>query len=96
MAGTSNGGAPLAPMIDSVEPLEGGLHIMWSNTPDCDTIELHRNKDGGEYMLVFTLAGAAEDQHDATATAPGEYCYMARCIRDDTPSEDSNEQCGSP
>ena len=90
-------GAPEAPMIESVEPLEGGLHVMWMNmTTDCNKVVLLRSKDGGEYAVAYTLTGSADSQHDAQATAPGEYCYKARCIKGDQTSPDSDAKCGSP
>ena len=97
-SGGAGGAAPvLAPTLDAVEPLAGGLHVMWTNnTPDCDQIELDRNKDGGAFATEYTLTGAAESQHDTAATAPGAYCYKARCIRGAETSPDSNEKCGQP
>lgn len=86
-----------APMLKSVEPLEGGLHVMWMNvTKDCDKVVLLRSKDGGEYHVAYTLTGAADSQHDGQATAPGEYCYKARCIKGDQTSPDSDAKCGTP
>jgi hypothetical protein len=81
----------------SAEPLDGGLHIEWENvTADCDTIEIDRNKDDGAYALAFTLVGAAFEQHDDVATAPGTYCYRGRCKKGSDTSPDSNEVCGTP
>ncbi len=92
-----NTGAPEAPVMDSVEPLGGGLHVMWTNvTPDCDKIYLDRNKDGGAYATAYTLAGAATSQHDDQVSAPGTYCYKARCEKGGQTSPDSNEKCGTP
>lgn len=88
---------PQAPVMESVEPLTGGLHVMWMNvTADCDMIELLRNKDGGSYATAYTLAGAATSQHDEAAMAPGMYCYKARCKKGAQTSPDSNEKCGTP
>ncbi|MFO0547672.1 MAG: hypothetical protein U0271_04740 [Polyangiaceae bacterium] len=96
-SGGANNGPPEAPIMQSVEPLEGGLHIMWMNvTTNCDSIELDRNKDGGAYETAYTVAGAATSQHDAAATAPGTYCYKARCVKGAMTSTDSNEKCGTP
>jgi hypothetical protein len=95
---TTTGSAMLLPPImQSAEPLEGGLHVMWMNqTMDCDKIELSRKKDAGMYAVAYTLAGAATSQHDAQATAPGTYCYKARCLKGMDASADSNEKCGTP
>jgi len=84
-------------MIESVEPLEGGLHVMWMNmTKDCDKVVLLRSKNGGDFAIAYTLSGAADSQHDAQATAPGEYCYKARCIKGTQTSPDSDAKCGTP
>ena len=95
--GGGSSGPPQAPMIMSVEPLQGGLHVMWDNvTPDCDKIELDRNKDGGAYATAYTLVGVATSQHDVSAVSPGTYCYKARCLKGSEKSPDSNEKCGMP
>jgi hypothetical protein len=80
-----------------VVPQQGALHVEWDNvTPDCDKIELDRNKDGGVYAVAYTLAGIATSQHDTSASAPGTYCYKARCIKGAETSPDSNEKCATP
>lgn len=91
-------GSPQAPVIDTVEPMDGGLHVMWTNvTPDCDTVELDRNQDGGAYATVFTLTGVADEQHDPDASvATSTYCYKARCTKGTESSPDSSEKCGMP
>ena len=94
----SGGGTGLeAPMIKSVEPLEGALHVMWMNvTMDCDKIELSRKHDAGAYAVAYTLTGSATSQHDMQAVPPGMYCYKARCLKGAQASPDSNEMCGTP
>jgi hypothetical protein len=90
-------GPPLAPTTESATPLEGVLHVKWTNnTPDCEKIELDRKKDDGAYATEYTLNGAATSQHDSGATPPGMYCYKARCIKGADTSPDSNEVCGTP
>lgn len=97
-AGGGGGTAgPEAPLMKSVEPLEGALHVMWMNvTPDCDKVVLSRKHDAGEYAVAYTLSGAAESQHDTGAKPPGMYCYKARCDKGGQMSPDSNEKCGAP
>jgi hypothetical protein len=99
-AGGSGGGSsdpPQAPIMKSVAPLQGGLHVTWDNvTPDCDKIELDRNQDGGAFATAFTLVGAATSQHDSSVAAPATYCYKARCIKGADKSPNSNEKCGTP
>lgn len=96
-SGGGSSGPPQAPVVKSVEPLQGGLHVMWDNvTMNCDKIELDRNKDGGAYATAYTLVGVATSQHDASAVSPGTYCYKARCLKGAEKSPDSNEKCGMP
>jgi len=99
-AGGSGGGSsgpPQAPIMKSVAPMQGALHIEWDNvTPDCEKIELDRNKDGGAYATAYTLVGVATSQHDTSASTLGTYCYKARCIKGAEKSPDSNEKCGMP
>jgi hypothetical protein len=97
MAGSGNGSsAPQAPVIQSVTPM-GGLHVVWTNaSSNCDKIELLRNKDGGEFTIAYTLSGAATSQHDSQISAPGTYCYKARCVIGTQTSPESAEKCGTP
>ena len=95
--GTGGAAGPKAPVITEVMPLEGALHVAWTNvTPNCDKIELLRKHDGGTYAVAYTLAGAATSQHDMGAVPPGMYCYKATCTQGAATSPDSNEKCGSP
>lgn len=95
--GAGSGGPPQAPVMKSVVPMEGALHVSWDNTtPDCESIELDRNHDGGAFETAYTLVGAADSQHDTSAVPPGQYCYKARCIKGTETSPDSAEKCGTP
>ena len=95
--GTGGSAGLEAPMIKSVEPLEGALHVMWMNvTMDCDKIELWRKHDAGAYAVAYTLNGSATSQHDMQAVPPGMYCYKARCLKGAQASPDSSEMCGTP
>jgi hypothetical protein len=97
-SGTGGGASdPQSPIMKSVAPLEGALHVTWMNvTPDCDKIQLDRKKDDGPFATAYTLAGAADSQHDVQAVPPGAYCYKARCEKSGKTSPDSNEKCGTP
>lgn len=89
--------APQAPTMDAAMPMDGALHVAWTNvTPDCDQIELDRNKDAGAFATAYTLTGEAVEHHDTEAVAPGTYCYVARCVKGAEVSADSNEVCGTP
>lgn len=100
MGGSGAGGElpALPPIMKGVEPMDGVLHVTWENvTPDCDQIQLDRKQDEGPYATEYTLAGAADSQHDTEATNAGStYCYKARCKKGSETSADSNEKCGSP
>jgi len=95
--GGGSSGPPQAPIMKSVVPQQGALHVEWDNvTPDCDKIELDRNKDGGAFAVAYTLVGVATSQHDTSAAPPGTYCYKARCLKGAETSPDSNEKCATP
>lgn len=96
-SGGTSSGPPQAPIVKSAMPVQDGVHVEWDNvTPDCDKIELDRNKDGGVYATAYTLVGVATSQHDTSAVAPGTYCYRARCLKGAETSPNSNEKCGAP
>jgi len=102
-AATGGGGsggaiaAPEAPVMKSVKPMAGALHVTWENvTPDCDKINLMRNHDGGDFEKAYTFVGAATSKHDGVATGPGSYCYKATCEKGGQTSPESNEICGTP
>lgn len=95
--GGGSSGPPQAPVMKAVTPMQGALHVEWDNvTPDCDKIELDRNKDGGAFAVAYTLVGVATSQHDTSASTAGTYCYKARCLKGAEKSPDSNEKCGMP
>ena len=95
-AGAAGATSSASVTLDSVEPLGGGLHVMWTiSGATCDKIELWRNKDGGMYAVAYTLAATADSQHDAQVMSPSKYCYKVRCVQGSTYKE-SNEKCGNP
>jgi hypothetical protein len=102
--GSGDGGAgggssdPQAPVMKSVMPMSGALHVTWTNvTEDCDAVLVFRKQDDGEYALEYTMAGSANQKHDDEANvASSTYCYKAQCERGELVSPDSNEKCGSP
>ena len=74
-------GKPATPEVLSVEPLAGGLHVMWKlNGTGLTGVELWRKKDAGTYAKAYTLPGTATSQHDEAAMAPGKYCYQVMTI----------------
>jgi hypothetical protein len=96
-AGGAASADPEPPIMQSVGPLSGGLHVTWQNvTMDCSAIELDRKQDNGAYALATTVTGAATSYHDSQVTASSTYCYKARCKKGTMLSADSNEKCGAP
>jgi hypothetical protein len=95
--GGTQSGLPQPPVMESVSPLDGALHVTWMNvSTDCDKIELWRKDGDAEYILAFTLTGAAEAQHDSGVEPGSPYCYKARCTKDDVTSAYSSEKCATP
>lgn len=89
--------ALLAPTLDAVNLMMGGLHVLWTNNQtDCDTIEGERKKPSTEYEVVFTLPGEADNKHDASATQDVEYTYRVRCLKGEAYSAYSNELSQNP
>lgn len=86
-----------APVLDSVEKMHGGLHVMWTNTqPDCDAIEIERRLDA-DFALIFTVPdGSADNKHDGTVVGGKEYSYRVRCKKAVSYSPYSNELKGTP
>ncbi len=90
-------GQPATPEVLSVEPLAGGLHVMWKlNATGLTGVQLWRKKDSGSYAKAFSLPGTATSQHDEGATAPGTYCYQVMTVKGAEMSEMSPEKCGTP
>jgi hypothetical protein len=85
-----------APVLVSIEPMAGGLHMTWSAPANCDEIDVYRSKDGGAFAVVATLPPYFGFFHDVEARAPGSYCYKAKCVVSGQESPDSNEMCGTP
>lgn len=94
-AGSST--ALAAPTIDTVAPMAGGLHVMWTNVQtDCDEIEGERKTATAEYAVVFKVPGYVDNKHDGTATEPTEYTFRVRCRKGSDYSPYSNEMSGTP
>lgn len=87
----------LAPLLVSVKPMHGGLHVIWENKQaGCDAIQGER-KDTGDFKLLFTIPdGTVDNKHDATVTAGKSYTYRVRCKKGDAFSTYSNEITASP
>jgi hypothetical protein len=97
-SGGSAGSAALAaPMITSITPMAGGLHVMWTNVQtDCDEIEGERKTATVAYAVVFKVPGDADNKHDGTAIDPVEYTFRVRCRKGADYSPYSNEMSATP
>jgi hypothetical protein len=88
---------PKAPTLDMLMRMTGGLHVMWTNNESrCDAIEGERKTATDAYMVVFTLDGALDNQHDGPLTAGTAYTYRLRCKKAGVYSVYSNEKSGTP
>jgi hypothetical protein len=91
------------PRLLGAEKMLGSLHVSWTNPAQgCDTVELERQTtatDGkitAAFALLYTLPGAADNKHDATATEDVSYAYRLRCLKSGRYSEYSNEIAANP
>lgn len=95
----AGGTAPQAagPKITEVMKMMGSLHVMWDlPKATCDNVLLERKDGTAEFKVVYTLPGAADNKHDASATGDMTYTYRARCKVGAEYTEYSNEMGGNP
>lgn len=95
----AGGTAPKAagPKITEVMKMMGSLHVMWERPKEtCDSVLVERKDGDAEFKVVYTLPGAADNKHDASATADMTYTYRARCKVGAEYTEYSNEMSGNP
>jgi hypothetical protein len=93
------GGSLQAPNLTEVMPMTGGLHVNWENEQtDCEAIEIERMMgSGGDYAVVFSVPGSADNKMDDTATDKAmSYMYRLRCKKGAAYSAYSNEKSGTP
>jgi hypothetical protein len=85
------------PVIVSVKPMHGGLHVTWDNKqPGCDAIQGER-KESAEYKVLFTIPdGSVDNKHDALVVPGNSYTYRVRCNKGDAFSDYSNEVSATP
>ena len=96
-AAGATSGTLQAPKLSMISPMEGALHVMWTNKQDdCDTIEGERKTDTDPYAVAFTVPGEADNKHDMSATKDTTYTYRLRCKKGDAYSEYSNEMSRNP
>lgn len=102
--GATQGGAggvqagPEAPILDTLEPAHGALHVFWTNvTPDCDMVHAERKTATDAYAEVFAVPGNVDNKADMTATdTTATYTYRLACEKGGVMSAYSNELSGMP
>jgi hypothetical protein len=95
-AGDSPGAVPQAPMLQSIMPMAGGLHVTWMKHSDCDTVEGERKSGTEDFKVVFTESCASDNKHDATATGNTDYTYRLRAKNKTGYSSYSEEVTANP
>jgi hypothetical protein len=95
--GGEHAAQPAAPVLDELMPMQGGLHVMWTNAePACDSIEIERKSATEAYAVVFVLPGEADNKHDPNASMDTDYTYRIRCEKGGLYSDYSNELGANP
>ncbi len=96
--GGGGSAAPQAPVLDSLEPVHGALHVYWTNvTPDCDFVHGERMTATEAYAEAFSEPGTVDNKADQGATDTTiTYTYRLRCEKAGVMSEYSNELSGVP
>lgn len=88
-------GAPAAPSDLTVEELEGGAHLTWTDNSDNETqfMVMRMNvTDGGEYAAIASPPFDTTQYHDADGLESGkDYMYMVHAMNDEGMSDPSNE-----
>jgi hypothetical protein len=96
LAGCGSAG-PQAPMMKSVEKMDGALMLYWMNMETgCTTVEGERKEGAGAYAVVFSVPGEVDNKHDTAATKDATYTYRLRCMKGDKASAYSDEMSMNP
>jgi hypothetical protein len=101
-AGTSGGegggpeSKPEAPQLDVVKPMADVLHVEWTPTTACDTIEAERKDPTHPYAAAFEVAGTSLSHMDGDAFEDMTYTYRIRCKVGSAMSDYSNELSANP
>lgn len=90
-------GVPQAPMMSSVEKMNGALMVKWMNMESgCTAVEAERKTLTDPYAVVFSVPGDVDNKHDASATTDTTYTYRLRCKKGDKYSAYSDEMGMNP
>lgn len=88
---------PQAPMMRSVEKMDGALMLRWMNMEaGCTTVEGERREGAGTYAVVFSVPGEVDNKHDTTATKDATFTYRLRCFKGTKNSSYSDEMGMNP
>lgn len=88
---------PKAPRLTELAPMTGAIHVTWVNEETgCDTVEIERKTGAAAFAVVYSVNGAADNKHDASATEKTPYTYRLRCKKGASYSPYSNQLDGTP
>jgi hypothetical protein len=86
-----------APMLMTVEPMDGALHLVWMNmAEDADSVEAERKMDDGPFEPAFSVPGTVDNRMDGTATDDMPYTYRLRAKKGALFSEYSEQMTANP
>jgi len=93
----AEGTKPEAPHLDAVEPMDGVLHVAWSEPAPCDTVEAEREDGrGAAFAFAFDIAGDETSHMDGDASRNVLYTYRLRCKVGSVFSDYSNQLSANP
>lgn len=88
---------PQAPMMKTVEKMDGALMLRWMNMETgCTSVEGERKEGSGAYSVAFTVPGEVDNKHDYAATNDTTYTYRLRCLKGNSASAYSDEMGMNP
>ena len=88
---------PQAPHLDEVKPMEGVLHVAWTEVTPCDMTMAERKDDQHPtFAAAFQLDGSQTDHMDGDAAMNMTYTYRLQCMVGDALSGYSNEMGANP
>jgi hypothetical protein len=85
-----------APVLKTVEPMAGVLHIAWETTSSCEQIHAQRKTSTTDFTTAFAVPGTEKNKMDAAANQNETYTYRLMCAKGDQMSGYSNEMSANP
>lgn len=92
----ADGTKPTTPEWVSIEPMAGGLHLVWTKHTDCDSVAVDRKTDADPYETIASVDCEADNKHDADATEDMDYTYRLRAKKGEVYSGYSEEKTAHP